>query len=390
VGVYVSIDAGASWGRLANNLPTVPVDDIQIHPRENDLVVGTHGRSIWILDDITPLEEMSAEVLASDARLFGARRGTMWSMGMDWPFQPARFVAANPVDGIALRYYLREAVASEAVTEEQDGDGVMIEELGSDGTRSPMGRRGRELRRDDDGGPVRIEILDGAGDVIRTLEAENEPGVRQVVWDFRGDPAFEMPGGGGGFGFGPGPAAAPRVLPGTYTARLTAGGVTQSVEFDVRHDPRRDAERADLVARGEALERAFALRKPLREANERLGAMENRLDEIKALVDEADLTDAQRGELEETGEEISAALEDLEEALDRANRLGGPTGSIGRWSGRPSADQLWAIETSLAEVPPVIERINAMLTERFPAFERRLVDLGVRPSLGDPIRVPNR
>jgi hypothetical protein len=73
VGAYVSIDRGAHWTRLKNNLPTVPVDDIKVHPRDNDLILGTHGRGVWILDDITPLQELSAAVLAADAHLFSVR-----------------------------------------------------------------------------------------------------------------------------------------------------------------------------------------------------------------------------------------------------------------------------------------------------------------------------
>ena len=64
-GLYVSFDAGANWQELKNNLPRVPVDDIQIHPRDNDLILATHGRSVWILDDISPLEQMTAKVAAS-------------------------------------------------------------------------------------------------------------------------------------------------------------------------------------------------------------------------------------------------------------------------------------------------------------------------------------
>jgi len=398
VGVYLSIDAGESWAQLKNNMPTVAVDELVIHPRENDLVVGTHGRSVWILDDITPLEEMTSQVLASDAHLFGSRRATMWSIGMDWPFQPAQFVADNPASGASIRYYLREAVAlDEPLTAQEEKDaegGVMVQELGPEGRRSNLGRRGRTLRRpgadDDPKPPVRLEILDGSGYVIRTLDALNEAGLQQVVWDFRPEPAFEAPAGGGGFRFGPGPGAAPRVLPGTYTARLTVNGDSQAVDFEVRPDPRRNAARSDLVARAEALDQAFALAQPLREANQRLGAMEDRLGEIKDLVDEADFDDADREDLEKEGEEISEAIEQLEEDLGRANRLARQASGIEGWSGLPSADQLWAIQASWDEAPRVLERINTLLTDRFPAFEARLAELGVGRVVGEPIRIPIR
>src|SRR5438445_13355131 len=69
-GLYVSFDQGARWTRLKLNLPTVPVDDIAIHPRDNDLVLATHGRSIWILDDISALEQMNDAVAGEDFHLF--------------------------------------------------------------------------------------------------------------------------------------------------------------------------------------------------------------------------------------------------------------------------------------------------------------------------------
>ena len=350
IGVYLSIDAGESWARMVNNLPVVPVDDIAIHPRENDLVLGTHGRSIWILDDITPLEEMAADMFASDFQLLGARRGTMWSMGMDWPFQPATFIAPNPVVGIALRYYLGEGVDSEGAS---------------------------------------LEILDGA-DVLRTMDASGEAGLNEVVWDFRVDPAFETDGGGGGgFRRGPPPGAGPRVLPGTYTVRLTVGGESQTTDVGVRLDPRREASQAALVARQEAMMRAHALAGPVRDARERIGAMNGRLDEIRALVDDAEMDDAGRERIEALAEEISGELEEVGDDLGDA---AGGTGisQMEGWSGEPTADQLYQIDRAWEALPPVADRINALLAGSMPALEALLGDLGVMPDLGDPIRIPPR
>ena len=334
---------------MVNNLPTVPVDDIAIHPRENDLVVGTHGRSIWILDDITPLEELSADVLASDFRLFGARRGTMWSMGMDWPFQPATFIAPNPAPGIPLRYYVGAGVDASGAT---------------------------------------LEVLDG-DDVLRTLDVGGDSGVNEVLWDFRVDPAFEADAGGGGFRRGPAPGAGPRVLPGTYAVRLTMGGESQTTEVGVRLDPRREASRAALVARQDAMMRAHALAGPAREAAQRMGAMNERLDEIKSLVDGAELDDADRGRIEEMAEAVSGELEAIEDDFDDADG-GTGIGQMEGWSGAPTADQLYAIDRAWDAIPALIERLNAVLTERMPALESLVADLGVRPDLGEPVRIPPR
>lgn len=136
--------------------------------------------------------------------------------------------------------------------------------------------------------------------------------------------------------------------------------------------------------------RVYALAKPVREARQRLAAIDRRMDEIKELVDEAELGEADRTRIEAEAEQISEELETLEEDFGQANRMGRQTGGIENWSGRPSADQLWSIDQTWDAIPAVIERINAMLTGRMPAFEAMLSDAGVQPSLGEPIRVPTR
>src|SRR5205823_809351 len=79
-GMFVSFDRGANWRKMKNGLPTAPVFDIQIHPRDHDLILATHGRSIWIMDDISSLEQLNDQVLTSDVKLFGTRPGIEWSM----------------------------------------------------------------------------------------------------------------------------------------------------------------------------------------------------------------------------------------------------------------------------------------------------------------------
>ena len=76
--VFYSINGGRSWIKLNNNLPTVAIHDLVIHPRDGDLIAGTHGRGIWILDDITPLQQATDEVLAAEARLFESRHAIRW------------------------------------------------------------------------------------------------------------------------------------------------------------------------------------------------------------------------------------------------------------------------------------------------------------------------
>jgi hypothetical protein len=106
-GLYASLDGGKMWTRMKNNLPTIAVHDLVIHPRENDLVVGTHGRGVFITD-ISPLQELTAEVLAKDVHLFEIETKVQWVM----PSQPAvsaqNFEGENEPHGVVVNYYLKE------------------------------------------------------------------------------------------------------------------------------------------------------------------------------------------------------------------------------------------------------------------------------------------
>lgn len=147
VGLYVSIDRGQSWQKFMSGLPTTPIHDLVIHPRDNELIAGTHGRSIWIAD-ITPLQQLTPQVMASKATLFNPRTGFQWG---ESPINGGSngqniFQAPSPQYGASLWYRLTEAVS----------------------------------------GPVRIIVQGASGDTLRTLTGPGSVGTHNVVWDFRG------------------------------------------------------------------------------------------------------------------------------------------------------------------------------------------------------------
>jgi hypothetical protein len=150
-GLFVSVDGGLEWKRFMTGLPTVRIDDILVHPRDNDLVVGTHGRSIFIVDDITPLQQLSPEVLRSDLHLFEIRPLVQWKNDTQLSRtngSSKRFLAENPPPGTAISYYLGA-----------DGDGA-----------------------------VEITVSDMTGNTIRTLTGPVQRGINRVQWDGRHDP----------------------------------------------------------------------------------------------------------------------------------------------------------------------------------------------------------
>lgn len=337
VGVYFSIDGGASWVRMDNGLPNVPVDDITIHPRENDLVLGTHGRGIWIMDDITPLEELTPEVAASSAHLFGVRRATSYNPYRPQGWTPGVWEAENPPVGARIRYRLG-----------QDMD------------------------------TVSLEIMDAMGSRIRELEAPADEGMHEVVWDLR-----LVEGDADGEAMDPGP----RVLPGVYLARLSAGDNIIETEVSVRLDPRIDISRSDLMARQEAMLESYRLSGPVEQAEDALEELAERLEDARARLEEAadapgDLTEDVAAFLDD----VEAVEEELDDASGGANlwfRLQGSTSP-------PTEDQLWLLERSWEEVPPIIRRINEMLTERMPALQARMNREGIQPEPQEAVPMPRR
>src|SRR5205807_6687294 len=111
-GLFASLDGGKSWHRLKGGMPTVPVHDMVIHPRERDLVVGTHGRSLFIFDDISPLEQLTPDLLARPAHLFDVRPATAFAWKKAGPDPKGNeFTGQNPVYGAIIRVHLRAAPA---------------------------------------------------------------------------------------------------------------------------------------------------------------------------------------------------------------------------------------------------------------------------------------
>jgi hypothetical protein len=145
-GFYVSLNAGRAWKRFMNGLPSVRIDDVMVHPRENDLILGTHGRSIWIMDDISPLQQLSENVMSSEAQVLDVRPATAWLNDIQKAVLvegAKHFRGQNPPRGTAIGYWLKTAPAAD----------------------------------------VRLTISDITGREIRTIDGTREAGLNRVQWD---------------------------------------------------------------------------------------------------------------------------------------------------------------------------------------------------------------
>jgi photosystem II stability/assembly factor-like uncharacterized protein len=187
VGVYVSTDFGSHWQKFMEGMPTVPVHDLAVHPRDHDLIAGTHGRSIWIVD-IAPLQQMTDEVLAEDVHLFRPEPGLQFGtppIGGESPGHQFFQVSSAPY-GAEIVYRVG-ANADLPVPQAPD----TARGAGAGAVGPPAARRARRgggpgAGRQDRGPRVSIVILDEAGDTLSTLNGPGTPGIHRVRWNFRG------------------------------------------------------------------------------------------------------------------------------------------------------------------------------------------------------------
>lgn len=216
LGLFASFNGGGNWTPLRmGNLPPVAVRDVKIEPRENDLLVATHGRAMQIFDDATVLQEITPDVIASDFHLFGMRNALRVGQHSTHPgMADAEYVGPNPAYGALLTYYFKQK--PDAKTQ------------------------------------IKLEVLDSHGEVIRSItEFPKEAGLNRTAWDLhvdgpkpRREPTPEERERMQSFFFRP--QVGPQVLPGTYTVRLTVNGKSQEQPVTVRLDPTLNVKLADL------------------------------------------------------------------------------------------------------------------------------------------------
>jgi hypothetical protein len=220
-GAFVSFDDGESWEPLQLDLPVTSVRDFEIY--KNDLIVATHGRGFWVIDDISPLRQVTPAILSADAHLFKPADIVNFDQGGDdgTPLQKDEPQAPNPPSGAAIDYYLRTDATGPVSIEILGANGEVLHTFSTEAPPEQAGGRGGRGGR---GG--------GIPNVSPLWRPSPEPfstraGMHRVYWN-----PVSLPAGGRGFGRQGTP------LTGTFTARLSVGGKTYTESFTVRPDPR--------------------------------------------------------------------------------------------------------------------------------------------------------
>jgi photosystem II stability/assembly factor-like uncharacterized protein len=405
-GLYFTVDGGRKWVELKGGVPTIPFRDLAIQRRENDLVGGSFGRGIFVLDDYRALREVSEQALAGEAILFPTRRAWWYieerPLGGPGPADQGAsyYVAPNPPFGAVFTYYLKEGLKTRA-KRRQEAEKPKI----AAGESTPFpGWNAVEAERRETPPAIVLTVRDAGGKVVRRLEGPTDAGFHRIAWDLRypatvaltGPPTRE-------------PSEeerAPRgflAAPGTYTVTLArqvdgeTKNLAEPVSFEVdrmRKGALEGAPPADVAAfwrriaqvgratsaAAAALDKAFERTRTLRAALERSHAAPNSLDaELHAIEQELYAIDESLNgnrSRSEVGEPNPPTVQTWLQVAARGTRLStyGPTPTHRR-----------SLEIAEQELASLRERLNRVLEERLPAFERELEKAGAPWTPGQPV-----
>jgi photosystem II stability/assembly factor-like uncharacterized protein len=336
-GLWVSLDGGKHWAQYkGHEFPYVAVRDIVVHTRESDLVLATHGRGIWIVDDITPLRKLTPEVMAQEATfLQGKPAQQRLNANGGWSEGSATFAGPNPPDAALITYYQKK--------------------------RHIFGK-------------MKLEVLDSQGKLVDTLPANSRRGISRVEWSMRLKAPRVPPAATAAFEA----AQGPRVLPGTYTVKMTRGTETYTTKLDVGLDPRAKYNAEDRKLEFDAAMRVYNL----------LGDMSFEVARINSVRDAfADRAGKLKGDdaIGKRLQELSQKTDDLRRKIVATKEGGAITGeerirekttelygALLTFDGRPTDYQAARIDSLKKELGDVSAEFNAFLAKELPAVNKSL------------------
>jgi photosystem II stability/assembly factor-like uncharacterized protein len=337
LGLWVSLDDGKHWAQYkGHEFPCVPVRDIVVHPRESDLVVATHGRGIWIIDDITPLRKLTPEVMAKDVVFLQGKppQQRLVSNG-GWAEGSATYNGPNSPDAAVITYYQKK--------------------------RHIFGK-------------MKIEVFDAQGKLVDTLPPNSRRGVSRVEWAMRLKPPRVPPAATAAFEA----AQGPRVVPGTYTIKMTRGTETYATQLVVQQDPRAKFTPADRQLEFDAAMRVYNFLGDMSFDADRISGMHD------ALLDRAAKVKNDAA-LSKRLQQAADSMDDLRKKIVSTKEGGAVTGEIRirekttelygdilNYEGRPTDYQSARIDSLKKELADVSTQFDAFASQELPAISKSL------------------
>jgi len=326
-GLWISPDGGGRWAQFkGGDLPDVPVRDLAFQTRDHDLVVATHGRGVWIIDDLTPLRALNNKTMATPLTLLPSRPAQQRiEANGGWSNGDATFVGDNPPDGAVISYYQPQ----------------------------------RHLI-----GKLKIEVLDASGKVLDTLPASKRPGINRVVWTMRAPAPHAPPAAQIAFNSVQGP----RLIPGVYTVRVTSGSTVLTQPLTVTLDRRVAFDLKDRQAQFDAAMRVSRLFGRETALVARINAVRAGADARAASLPDGDPLAAQLRDLSAKADVLRKEIVATKEggAITGEERLREHTdqlyGAIQSYEGQPASYQITRIgvlEDQLKDIAGRFDRLAA-------------------------------
>ncbi len=336
-GLWVSLDDGKHWAQYkGHEFPSVPVRDIVVHSRESDLVVATHGRGIWIIDDITPLRKLTPDVMAKDVVFLQGRppQQRLVSNG-GWAEGSATFNGPNSPDAAVITYYQKK--------------------------RHIFGK-------------MKIEVFDSQGKLVDTLPPNSRRGISRVDWAMRLKAPRVPPAATAAFEA----AQGPRVVPGTYTVKMTRGTETYTTQLVVQQDPRAKFMPEDRQMEFDAAMRVYNFLGDMTFDADRISAMHDALLERSATI-KNDASLAKRLQ------QAADSMDELRKKIVSTKEGGAVTGEIRireyttelygdilNYEGRPTDYQAARIDSLKKELADVSTQFDAFVSKEFASINKSL------------------
>lgn len=393
-GLWISIDGGKNWRQWQNGFPAVQTADLKIHPREHDLIVGTFGRAIWILDDIRPIREIArtgGKVLERPLRVFDAPDAYLATVksydGFHFPADGIYSAPSRPLGALITIWHSTAAPKPEppvAPAPAAKGKKTSAPTTSAPAAPAPPAPD-YKLPKD---GRAKIEVFDETGLLIRTFQAKIDTGMNRITWDLRRDGVRfpsrrESPGGGGGEeGFRP--PSGIEVLPGRYKLVCSFGLLKDSTFVTVHEDPRRPIPMADRKAKQAAFEDFKNTVEKAAKGFEQLQDARKSIHIVDAAL--ANTPDSLKQEVVKLGKALQdsiAALEKLymmPEGLKGIQRsdtdleavLRGAAQYFNGLDGAPNPNTQLLLNQAKRRTTEVLTKVNAFFTRDFEAYRQKV------------------
>jgi photosystem II stability/assembly factor-like uncharacterized protein len=347
LGLWISNDDGGTWAQFTGgDFPSVAVRDIVIQPRDHDLVLATHGRGIWIIDDLTPLRALTPALLKEEAAFLPTRpQQQRIRAGGGWVDGDASFTGENAPSSVTITYY----------------------------------QKARHLF-----GKLTIEVLDGKGKIVETLPASKRRGINRVAWSMniappRVPPAAQVAGSA---------RRGPRVVPGVYTVRMTKGTKTYETKITVGLDPRSPFTAADRQEQFDAAMTVHAMFGAMSDLVARIQAVRTGAGSASTSLPEGDPLRAQLSALSQSADSLRKKIVATKEggAITGEERLrehmDGLYGGIMDYEGRPAATLIAYTGVLRRELDDVAAEFDGLCAKDVKAANAALKSKGVRELTG--------